>query len=341
LNIVIFLAISMSVGSQVLPSSKNSRAVVFYNVENLFDVVNDPATNDDEFTPLSPKQWNEEKYKRKITDIAKVLASINDKELPLMIGLAEIENKKVLIDIVASSKLRKAKYKIVHFDSKDNQGLDVAFLYNSEEIEIINSKAIPVISPFDTVNVTRDILYVKCKFKDGNMFHLFVNHWPSRAPNKQDSEIKRITAAVTLRKEIDNILNFENNARIIIMGDFNDEPTNKSLLQILNASNKCKNLDYRDLYNLMYDMHNSGNEGSVNNQNNWQMFDQIIVSVSLFNKNNGYYLNFSDGKVFRDESLLFKDPATGFSVPNRTYDGDKYMGGTSGHLPVYVILKND
>lgn len=344
ISILLILAwcfLNMGFSHQDLPSPKNSLTIVFYNVENLFDIYNDPKANDDEFTPVSPKQWNEEKYKKKTGDLAKALSSINEKELPSLIGLAEIENQKVLEDLVASSRLKKGKFGIVHYDSKDERGIDVALLYNKDEIELLDSKAIPVVFGFDVGDVTRDILYVKCRIKDDEIYHLFVNHWPSRTPNEQDSEIKRITAAVALRKEVDNILNFENNARIIIMGDFNDEPTNKSILQILGASNKRKNFNYRDLYNMMYDLHNVSNEGSITYKDSWQMFDQIIVSSSLFNTTRGYYLTFTDGKVYKNESLLFKNPQTGFAGPNKTYGGDTYYGGVSDHLPVYVILKKD
>jgi predicted extracellular nuclease len=339
--VTLFLTVSLYLNCQDLPSPKNSLTIVFYNVENLFDIYNDPKTNDDEFTPESPKQWNEEKYKKKITDLAKVLSSINEKELPSLICLAEVENQKVLEDLVVTSKLKKGKFGIVHYDSKDERGIDVALLYKKDEIELLDSKAIPVVFGFDVEDVTRDILYVKCRIKGDEIYHLFINHWPSRTPNEQDSEIKRITAAVTLRKEVDNILNFENNARIIIMGDFNDEPTNKSVLQILGAGNKRKNFNYRDLYNMMYDLHNISNEGSITYKDSWQMFDQIIVSPSLFDKARGYYLTFTDGKVYKDESLLFKNPQTGFASPNKSYIGDTYYGGVSDHLPVYVILKKD
>jgi endonuclease/exonuclease/phosphatase family metal-dependent hydrolase len=341
LTIMTFLTISLYLHCQDLPSPKNSLTIVFYNVENLFDTNNDPAKYDDEFTSLGPKEWNQEKYKKKITDLAKVLSSINERELPALIGLAEVENQKVLEDIASSSKLKKGKYGIVHFESKDENGTGVALLYETEEIELLDSKSISVISGKDSQDATRDILYVKCRIKGDNIYHVFVNHWPLRTPNEQESEIKRITTAIALRKEIDNILNFENNARIIIIGDFNDEPTSKSVFQILNASNKRKNLYYRDLYNLMFDIHNVSGEGSVINNNSWHMFDQIIVSQAVLTKGTGYYLTFSDGKVFRNEQVLTKDPATGTSVINQTYTGDTYNGGVSDHLPVYVILKKD
>lgn len=337
----IFLQFFLYANCQEIPSAKNSLTAVFYNVENLFDILNDSNTNDEEFLPESPKQWSEERYKKKITDLAKVLSAINEKELPALVGLAEVENKKVLDDLIASPKLKRGNYGIVHYDSKDERGIDVALLYDKTSLEVIDSKAIPVVFGFDVQDVTRDILYVKCKIKDDKTLYVFINHWPSRSPNQQDSEIKRITAGIALRKEVDKILNIENDARIIIMGDFNDEPTNKSLVQILNALNKRKNQTYRDLFNLMYDQHNSGNEGSITYKESWQMFDQIIVSQELLKKGTGYYLSYGDGKVYKGEEVLVTDPETKLISINRTYGGNTYLGGVSDHLPVYVILKKD
>jgi predicted extracellular nuclease len=322
-------------------TAKNSLTVVFYNVENLFDTINNPATSDEEFLPKSPKQWDINRYRKKISDLASVLASVNERELPALIGLAEIENKNVLQDLVATQKLRKVKYGIVHFESKDERGIDVALLYNTEEIELLDSKPVSVSFPNDIQDVTRDILYAKCRIKGDRILHVFVNHWPSRSPSQEESEIKRVMAAVTLRKEVDNILNSDNGAAILILGDFNDEPTNKSLLQILNATNKLKNQNYRDLYNLMYDPHNMKGEGSITYKDEWQMFDQIIVSVPLLQKGNGYYTLPGEGKVFRNNQVLVKDPVSGSQVINRTYSGDKYAGGVSDHLPVYTILRKD
>ncbi|MBA4322222.1 MAG: endonuclease [Odoribacter sp.] len=339
--VTLFITASLYLNCQDLPSAKNSLTFVFYNVENLFDIVNDPDKNDEEFLPESPMQWNAERYSKKITDLAKVLSSINEKELPALVGLAEVENQKTLEDLIASPKLKKGKYGFIHYDSKDERGIDVALLYDKDEIELLDSKAIPVVFGIDIQDATRDILYVKCKIKDDNIFHVFINHWPSRSPNEQESEIKRITAAIALRKEVDNILNFENNARIVIMGDFNDEPTNRSVMQILNAANKRKNLNYRDLFNLMYDPHNINSEGSITYRDNWQMFDQIIVSPVLLNKGTGYYLSYGDGKVYKGEEVISVNPQTKLTSPSRTYGGNSYLGGVSDHLPVYIILKKE
>jgi predicted extracellular nuclease len=332
---------SLCFSQQEQTSSKNSLTVMFYNVENLFDTSNDSLTADEEFLPQSPKKWDSEKYNKKISDLARVISSVNEKQLPALIGLAEIENKKVLEDLAASAKLRKGKYGIVHFNSKDERGIDAALLYNTEEIELIDSKAIPVLFGKDIQDATRDILFVKCRIKGDRIINVFVNHWPSRSPTREESEMKRVMAALTLRREVDNILNIDNEAAILIMGDFNDEPTNKSVFQILNATDKRKNAHYRDLYNLMFDSHNINGEGSITYREAWQMFDQIIVSQSLLSKEGGYHLTYSDGKVFKGGEVIVKDSATGALIINRTYGGDKYLGGVSDHLPVYAILKKE
>lgn len=343
-SVCLFLTIISSFhlfSQQEIPSAKNSLTVVFYNVENLFDTINNPATNDDEFLPSGQKNWNGVRYQKKINDLGSVLSAVNSKELPALIGLAEVENLKVLQDLAASQKLRKGKYGIVHFESKDERGIDVALLYDPEEIELLESKPITVSFGKDIQDVTRDILYAKCRIKGDKTIHVFVNHWPSRSPNQEESEIKRVMASITLRKEVDNIFNLDNEANIIIMGDFNDEPTNRSILQMLNATNKLKNQNYRDLFNLMYDLHNVKGEGSITYKGSWQMFDQIIVSQPMLKKGNGYYALPGDGNVFRNEQVMIKDPAAGASVINRTYGGDNYNGGVSDHLPVYAILRKE
>ena len=324
-----------------IPAARNSITMVFYNVENLFDTVDDTLKNDDEFLPDSPKKWDDVKYQKKLADLADILSSLNDRELPSVIGLAEIENRSVLEDLINERKLRRAKYRVVHYESNDERGIDVALLYDPSEIELLDSKAIPVEFKQDEQDFTRDILYARVRADDGKTYHIFVNHWPSRSPNQEDSEIKRITAALTLRKEVDFIFNNDKSARIIIMGDFNDEPTNRSLLQILNAANKRKNIYYRDLFNLMYDSHNIPGEGSITWNGTWQMFDQFIVSYPLFVKGTDYYLTYGGGRVFRDENIIKSDPADGSENPSRTYSGNEYSGGASDHLPVYIILQKD
>jgi len=316
--------------------------VVFYNVENLFDISDDPKTKDDEFTPGSQLKWNQEKYEKKINDIAHVISSVNPSELPEIVGLAEVENDKVLNDLVMSDKLRAGNYSIIHYDSPDERGIDVAMIYRADEFTVTDSKAIPVVFPSDSTETTRDILYVHGRTKDKETFHLFVNHWKSRSDGVQETEARRIYTAITLRKEIDMIMNKESDARIIVMGDLNDEPTNRSVHEMLMANNKRKNANSRELYNLMYDLHNTGNTGSYFYRGTWNMLDNLIISQSLLKDKSGYHTDYEGGKIFRQDWLLYRDEKYKESVPNRTYGGPQYYGGISDHFPIYVtLIRND
>ena len=337
---LLFILICFSfkaVSQQDAASLKNIRTIVFWNVDKLYDTNNDPDTFDDEYLPSGKNQWTDERYKKKISDISATISSVILDDLPVLIGLAEVENQKVLDDLVTSQKLKIGKYGSVHFDEKDNDGLEVALLYKKDEVEILASKTVPVTTTFDIKASFKDILYVKCRLKEDNIYHLFIIHWPSRTMDDQD-ELKRISAAIALRKEVDNILNTDNKARIIIMGDFNDEPTNKSLLQMMNATNKRKNINYRDLFNMMYDTHNLSDNGTYSENRKVFMFDQIIVSPELFNKVSGYFLSFVDGKIFTGVETKTNDSVPVIRYPEPTYNGSKYLGGTSSHFPVLINL---
>jgi predicted extracellular nuclease len=337
--ILLFLFSAIASGQKATFKPKKSFTVVFYNVENLFDTINDPLTQDDEFTPDSEKNWNTERYRKKLEDISKVLSSINNKELPEIIGLCEIENRKVLQDLIKTGKLKKEEYGIVHEESPDIRGIDVALLYRKDEFDYISHKRIPVIFRFDSTLKTRDILYVKGKTTGSDIFHIFVNHWSSRTESQQQTERKRIFSAVTLRKSVDSIFNFEPEAKIIIIGDFNDEPTNMSLFSILNATNKQKNAGPRDLYNLMYDKHNFENSGTYSYKGNWNMLDNLIVSKSLITDKKNYHIDYNGGKIYRESWIMYDNPKIGELTPNKTYAGNIYFGGVSDHLPVYMVLQ--
>jgi predicted extracellular nuclease len=312
--------------------------VLFYNVENLFDTEDEPDKKDEEFTPGSDKAWDQDKYEKKLKDIARVLSSVDSTDLPEIIGLCEIENRKVLEELVNIRSLRKGNYSIVHSESPDNRGIDVALLYRADEFSVHESESIPVIFPFDSSMTTRDILYVTGKEKDGESFHFFVNHWSSRNQGEKETEPKRIYAAVTLRKEIDELMNRDPDAKILIMGDFNDEPTNHSIFEMLMANNKRKNASERELYNLMYDLHNVDNAGTYFYSGNWNMLDQLIISQSLLRDKTGYHTGFNSGKILKQQWMLYHDQQFDEYVPNKTYGGPEYYGGISDHLPVYVTL---
>jgi predicted extracellular nuclease len=320
-------------------SQNNPFVVMSYNVENLFDTLDTPGFDDIEFTPVSKKQWNTEKYNKKLIDLAKVIAAVGKENLPDVVGLVEIENRKVLEDLINVPSLKAGGYGIVQEESPDARGIDVALLYRKDRFKYEGHVKIPVAFPFDSTERTRDILYVYGKAPDGQNLHFFVNHWSSRNGGERETEPKRMYCAVALRRNLDLLLSRDSQARIIIMGDFNDEPTNRSIMNVLQASNKRKNISVGEFYNLMYDKHNLTPEGSYFYRGNWNMLDQIMISQTLLNAASGYKLKYDSGQIFKEDWMLFK-AKNGEVSPNRTYGGDNYYGGISDHLPVFVVLES-
>ena len=337
--IILLFSFSFNVFSQSKKYiRKNNFTVVFYNIENLFDTQNDPKKLDDEFTPTGKRKWDEKKYKKKLKNISKVLEDINTKELPELIGLCEIENRFVLEDLIKTSALEDGDYGIVHEDSPDLRGIDVALLYKKDEFEYISHETFKVKEVLTDMSRTRDILYVKGRTANSELFHIFVNHWSSRRGGAEKTEKKRITAAKILRSKINRILTITPKAKIIVMGDFNDEPTNASLSSILRANNKRKNASHKELYNLLYDRHNIQNLGSLNYKGKWYMFDNLIVSQFFLKDTEGYSIAYNGAYVYNDNSILYRNTKINQLVPKRTYQGKKYTGGYSDHLPVYMTL---
>ena len=309
----------------------NNFTVVFYNVENLFDTIDDPFNKgDNDFLPYGTKNWTEKRYQKKLKDISKVLCSINKYELPEIIGLCEIENKTVLKALIKQPNLEQGKYEIIHEDSPDTRGIDVALLYRKDEFQYLLHKTFPVIY---YSNKSRDILYVKGIASNTDTLHIFVNHWKARSGGQIETEPKRINAAKILREKVDSLFILNPNSNIIIIGDFNDNPTDKSLNLFLNATNKRENTTKNELYSLLYDKYSLNNEGTYFWEEKWNMLDDIIVSQNLLKDKKGYRISYEDGQIFKPEWILYKNKETGELLPNRT----KY-GGYSDHLPVYVIL---
>ena len=329
--LLLLLLLSVNINAQ------DQKLMVFYNLENLFDIYDDPAVNDADFLPGSRIDWTEQRYQRKLDNLTQVLTSIDETYLPAIIGVCEVENERVLKDLKKQKKLRRANYKIVHHDSPDERGIDVALLYAGFEFKVLEDKAIPVRFPHDADDRTRDILYVKGVFKEAkkDTVFIFVNHWPSRWGGQEQSEPDRLTAARVLRGVVDSIYNHHRNANIILMGDFNDDPDNKSLAEVLNAVEPTEEPEKEQLYNLMFPMLKRG-EGTLFYRD-WDVFDQIIVSGALLKKKDGFRLADTQGKAFKADWMLFEDDQ-GRKRPNRTA-GRSYYGGYSDHLPVYVYYR--
>ncbi len=316
-----------------------SLTVMFYNVENLFDTIDDPATHDEDFTPAGEKKWDEARYRKKLEDLARVIGSVVPKGHPVLVGLCEVENRQVVEDLAGTGRLKRAGYRVIHEESPDRRGIDVALMYDPQQFRYLSHRTLPIRFPRDTTRV-RDILYVKGR-ADEEVLHLFINHWKSRSGGERATEQKRIYSAVVLRRAVDSILNFEPQAKILIMGDFNDEPTNMSIMQILMAADKRKNIGRRDLYDLMYDQHNLHDTGTYSYKGRWLMLDQIIVSYPLLLDRHGWHTTYDGGHIFAREWMLYDNPKAGRKVPNRTYGGPNYFGGISDHLPVYVTLQRE
>jgi len=334
---ILVIAALLSSGSSIKDTKQFQ--VLFYNVENLFDTIDDPATHDGEFTPEGQKHWTGYRYYNKLNQLFKVFASAGKANGPDIIGLAEIENYEVLNDLVYSTPLHKHNYGIVHKNSPDRRGIDVALLYKKDRLRLVKKEFVNVTFDFDTSRTTRDILkagFVSDKFKRDDTLIVFVNHWPSRWGGKQRSEPSRMAAARVLREAVNECFKNNAGAHIIIMGDFNDTPADKSVNTVLNAHATNVNVSDTGLYNLAWPLHQSG-AGSHKYKGQWAMLDQIIVSGNLLiplciHVKNGMMHIYSPTFLMEEDTRF-----TGIK-PFRTFNGFHYHKGYSDHLPVYVEL---
>ena len=323
--------------SQEVPDQKQYR-VMFYNVENLFDIKNDSLTNDDEFTPDGMRHWDNRKFYQKINNIYKVIISVGEWQPPALVGLCEVENRYVLNKLVYQTPLKKYDYKIIHEESPESRGIDVALIYRPDLFQSIYSEKVSVKFSTSDYRTTRDILYVKGVLGDNDTIHVFVNHWPSRYGGYLVSKPKREIAAGVLRTKVDSVFNTQNFAKILIMGDFNDEPFDESLSGVLNAKADTTGMVETDLFNLMFSEKGDWNSGSHKYREDWTNLDQLIVSKSLINSRNGMVVSDKGARIYKADFLLEEDKTHLGVKPFRTYIGMKYNGGFSDHLPVYLDL---
>ena len=315
--------------------------VAFYNLENLFDTENDPLTYDDDRTPDGKDHWTEEIYQDKLKNMAKVMAEIGAEvsgNTPAIIGVCETENRKVLEDLVNQETLIKQDYGIIQFDSPDRRGIDVALLYKKKLFTPTHYKAKELLIYDDNDKskrvFTRDQLVVSGML-DGEKIHLIVNHWPSRSGGEKRSRSKRIKAAKLNRQIIDSIFSDDPYAKIITMGDLNDDPTNPSVKDHLNAKRKVNNLDIKELYNPMEDLAKQG-YGSLAYRDSWNLFDQIIISTELTKKDFSSYRFYKAG--IYNETYLVNAHGRYKGYPYRSFASGSYTGGYSDHFPVYIYL---
>ena len=314
----------------------HAEKIMFYNVENLFDTEDDSLTSDEEFLPEGVRYWNDSRFFNKLTHISQVIMAASKGTFPSVIGLAEVENSKVLDLLLYNTPLGKLGYKYVHKESPDKRGIDVAFLYRKDRFSPISYQAIPVKNPVDSTFTTRDILYVKGTL-GADTIHFFVNHWPSKYGGTLETKSLRALAASTLRMHTDSILSSNNLSKIILMGDFNDSPADESVKDVLGAKEVVLDIEKTSLYNLGFQEYKKG-VGSNKYQEKWELIDQFIVSGNLLN-GQGLTTNVNLFTIFKAPFLVEKDENHLGEKMNRTYIGFKYHGGFSDHLPILLDLK--
>lgn len=336
---LLFLLISLTSTNSQTPDNKF--VVSFYNLENLFDTVDSPEIRDEEYTPDGRKEWDSEKYSLKVENMSRVISDIGEAEnlkgAPAIVGVCEVENMLVLEDLINHENLSDSHYKIIHQDSPDSRGIDVALLYRPDYFSPTNIKAQPVFL-YDPVSgeriYTRDHLLVSGKLS-GIDVHIIVNHWPSRWGGDIRSQPLRLAAAQVCRHLIDSVFTVDSLANIIVMGDFNDNPDNLSITAYLKASGEKISLEDGQLYNCTYSVFSEG-KGTVKYWSNWNLFDQIIISQTVLDSGND--LQLIDTKIFSSEYLIQQDGKYK-GYPLRTHGGRKYLAGYSDHLPSYIVLE--
>ena len=308
--------------------------MMFYNVENYFDTVDDPRTNDNVFLPDGSMRCTQKRYNEKRDNIFRVIANVGEWDPPALVGLCEIENRDVLENLIKNTPLAKYPYSIVHKDSPDQRGIDCALLYRSDYLKCTGQQFIRVRFS-DNRRRTRDILYATFSTNQGDTLHVFVNHWPSRLGGQRQSDPNRMLAASYLREKIDSIFTRNSMANIVITGDFNDGPLDKSLISGLQALSDTAQAKPSALFNLSaYKM----NEpiGTLKYQGKWFVFDQIIVSGGLLRGT--LRTEVDNHQIFKADYLFEPDERYKGVKPFRTYIGLRYNNGFSDHLPVYLDI---
>ena len=318
--------------SEKKPIDLRTAVVGFYNLENLFDTQDDPQTSDDDLTPASYKQWDEARYRTKLSNLASVIKELGAADGPDVLGVIELENKQVLKALVAEPAIADRNYQIVHFDSPDPRGIDVALLYKPEHFSVTTQRAVRITLP-DTTMGTRDLLVVDGVL-NGEPITLMVCHWPSRRGG-QKALNRRLSVAQQTRRVIGEQLKANPHARILLMGDFNDAPTDSSIVHLLGASPDLPKLPKGKLYNAFYDLQIQG-KGTMYYRSRPDVFDMMLLSPGL-TTGGGLHFKPSSAAIYAPDRLT--SPQSKFpGEPLGTYIGRKYIGGYSDHFPVYLTL---
>ena len=317
--------------------------VGFYNLENLFDTIDDPAVNDEEFLPRGSYGWNGTKYRDKLHNLSEVIARMGTDEIagyplhcPDILGVSEVENRRVLEDLVSQPALAGYGFGIVHYDGPDARGVDVGLIYKKDKFRVLSSRSYRLHDPDDPGFKTRDQLLVSGLYM-GDTLHLIVNHWPSRLGGERRSSPKREKAAALSRSVVDSLLAANPQAKVIVMGDFNDDPYNNSVTQVMNAPEEddYRKLEPGQMFNASYGLYKRG-VGTLCYRGRWNLFDQMLLTQALVGKDRSS-LKFFGFRIYNDPSLLQKSGRYA-GYPLRTHAGGVYLNGYSDHFPVFTVF---
>jgi predicted extracellular nuclease len=314
-----------------MDNNSNPYTIAFYNIENLFDIKNNPHTHDNDFLPTSQKRWTPKRYQKKLLKLGSIIPKIGNEDnqiAPVIIGLAEVENANVISDLINSKNLIEENYDFIHYDSMDERGIDVALLYKPDIFKVEHSETFSVYLENEKgmQDYTRDILLVQ-GLLNNEKINIIVNHWSSRREGVKETEFKRIAGANAVNAIIKTLKTENSDAKIIVMGDFNDNPNSKSIKLLEEESN---------LYNPFKTVWSRDN-GSLSHNFQWNLFDQILFTTNFFDTNNSKLI-FSNAKVFNSK-ILTQNHGKYKGQPFRTFVGKKYKGGYSDHFPVFIELK--
>lgn len=317
-------------------------SVAFYNLENLFDYIDDQNNKgDDEFTPDGQYNYTEKIYNQKLHNLSKVISQLaieTTPDGPAIIGVAEIENDKVLQDLVAQPELKSRNYRFVHFDSPDARGIDVGLLYNPKYFRVLGAKSLPVnLAGSGGKETTRDILFVT-GILSGDTVSVFVNHWPSRRGGESASAPKRAIAAGVAKAVIDSLMKINPNYRVFLMGDLNDDPVSASVAKVLGAKCDISTLTQSDMYSPFCEFYKKG-IGSLAYNDKWNLFDQIILSDGIIQEKQNHWTYYK-AEVFNRDFLKTKNGQYK-GYPHRSFSGSTWINGYSDHFPTIIYLRRE
>lgn len=316
----------------------DSVMVAFWNMENFFDPFVDSTRVYNEFTEQGSQHWTLHRFYRKRNNLYKAILAFSQGCPIGIFGVCEVENEYVLNALFAQTPLKRFNYRWVHYEGPDRRGIDPAIVYSKDLFQLMASEAIPYHDPKNENAISRDILYAKFFDYRQDTLHCFVNHWPSKYWGELETVEARNAAARILRLKVDSLLENQPEAKIIIMGDFNDTPDASCIREVLQAVSQQNAQSDHTLVNLFADVNKLGFKGTLKYRETWMVFDQIIVSKSLI-ENDILYCISSDALIIHEPVLLEVDKTYHGQKLNRTYVGPQYHGGFSDHLPVRILLR--